>query len=535
MACSIVFNRSMSGGRTGGDGSLAKEFGGLRLSGRLVRSVSRRLKRKAGRRGGEDVGGRIPHSGCLGVYSKPRGGGGGGGGCRVGVDTTCDDFRGCRRRGGVAGGGRPTKATPNEAAAEEARFQLPDDVLEMCLARLPLSSLMSARLVCRRWRVLTKTPHFDRMRSPHRTPWLFLFGVSPGRVHALDISLDRWHRIDAFDALHGRFSYSVITIGRDIYVVGGRSSAAGSGTLRTHRGVWVFTPLSNTWRKASPMRSQRSAPVVGVFEVRRGCPDFKTDRRACIPRSRTSGASDVYEDPHRLSIRRQESRPSKARESSDSSAKAFVLIAVGGQGNWDEPLETAEIYNPTSDRWIEIAKLPSDFGVVCSGAVCKNRFFVCSESNKLAFYDLESGIWVGVQIARSPPRLHEYCPKLVSGSDHRLFMLCVSWYERRQLLNTREEAVRKMWELDMNARAWREVSRHPDAPMDWNAAFVADGGLIFGLEMFKVFGQALDFLTVCDVSEAVPRWRHISRKNGAVQYNADASSCLAKSMAVLNL
>ena len=80
---------------------------------------------------------------------------------------------------------------------------------------------------------------------------------------------------------------------------------------------------------------------------------------------------------------------------------------------------------------------------------------------------------------------------------------------------------------------WTEVSTHPDAPMDWNAAFVADKNFIFGVEMFKIFGQVLDFLTMCDVSDAEVKWSHISRNH--VAHELDASSCMTKSMAVLHL
>lgn len=80
---------------------------------------------------------------------------------------------------------------------------------------------------------------------------------------------------------------------------------------------------------------------------------------------------------------------------------------------------------------------------------------------------------------------------------------------------------------------WYEVSVHPDAPMDWNAGFIADGNLIFGIEMFKIFGQVLDFFTVCDVSDMGMKWSHISRNH--VTRELDASSCMTKSMAVLHL
>jgi hypothetical protein len=61
---------------------------------------------------------------------------------------------------------------------------------------------------------------------------------------------------------------------------------------------------------------------------------------------------------------------------------------------------------------------------------------------------------------------------------------------------------------------------------------VADKNLIFGVEMFKIFGQVLDFFTVCDVTD-MSNWNHISRNH--VTHELDGSSCVTKSVAVLHL
>ncbi|KAI0510415.1 hypothetical protein KFK09_011016 [Dendrobium nobile] len=203
----------------------------------------------------------------------------------------------------------------------------------------------------------------------------------------------------------------------------------------------------------------------------------------------------------------------------------FALISVGGHGSWDEPLDSGEIYDPINNRWVEIARLPADFGPVCSGTVCNCMFYVYSETDKLAGFDLEKGCSMMIQVHRPPLRLPDYYPKLVSCQT-RLFMLCVSWCDYDGLLNRREKAVRKMWELDLKSHAWSEVSRHLDAPMDWNASFFADQNKIYGVEMFRIFGQVLDFVTACNVSDSEIKWSTISRKHAA--HEADASSCITK-------
>ncbi|XP_077246913.1 F-box/kelch-repeat protein At5g42350-like [Tasmannia lanceolata] len=577
--------------RVVGEASLRKDFEGLSVSRRLVRSLSQRLKKKTYKGDEEEDGNeRRVSSGCLCLVGK-------GGGCKVGAADTSEEFGdGNGRRKSSAGeectgysaisgidavkadcfpsrvaerlwrrNSRKRKEIERHPLSDGIQFSLPDDVLEMCLVRLPLSSLMNTRLVCKKWRSLTTSPRFMQMRFEglYQNPWLFLFGVvkdgcCTGQIHALDVSLDQWHRIDA-DILKGRFSFSVVSVGNDVYIVGGRTSLSNNGRVdksffMTHKGVLVFSPLTGSWRETASMRFARSEPVLGVFEVNSDCLIFQSrhdrqDQRRS--KSRARGVSDVYEDPHRFSLRRQirdalyegesssESRRKPCKfvnqEDNQTSAKdcrKFVLIAVGGQGSRDEPLDSAEIYDPVSNKWMDIARLPRDFGVVCSGAVCNGIFYVYSETDRLAGYDLERGIWIRIQVAHSPPRLNEYYPKLVSGND-QLFMVCVSWCETDEDISRRDKAVRKVWELDLTLHAWTEISRHPDAPMDWNAAFVAERGRIFGVEMFKIFGQVLDFITMCDLSGSELMWSHISRKH--VAHEVDASSCMTKSITVLYL
>ncbi|KAG9442562.1 hypothetical protein H6P81_018416 [Aristolochia fimbriata] len=579
---------------TGESSSVPRDFKALCVSKKLARSVSQKFKKKNKTvDNGEEDGNhrRLSSSGCLCLYGK-------GGGCKVGADTTEEFLDGNdNRRKSSAGEECMAYRAISVSGIEEARVDcfaygmagrlwrrsrkgkeiepaqtsclspclLPDDVLEMCLARLPFTSLMNARRVCQKWKALTTSAHFMEMRARggYQSPCLFVFGAvkagfCSGQIHAFDVSSDKWHRIRA-DMLQGRFSFSVASVGDEIYVVGGCSSLRNFGRLdksssKTHKSVMVFSPITGSCRKVASMKSARSLPIIGVFEVSSGCSISQSrqdGQDVHLSRSRR-GVSDVYEDPHRFSLRRQLREPNNESEfpvesfrksfklvkhevdhSDRKNCMRFILIAVGGQGLWDEPLDTGEIYDPVSNKWLEIARLPGDFGVVSSGIVCKGRFYAYSETNKLAAYDIEQGQWVLIQTSHFPPRLHEYHPKLVSCND-RLLMLCVSWCERDGQFNRREKAVRKLWELDLTHRAWAEVSRHPDAPMDWNAAFVADKGKVYGMEMFKVFGQVLDFLTVCDISKPSEiKWSWISRKHLA--HELDASSCLTKSMVVLHL
>ncbi|XP_047321599.1 F-box/kelch-repeat protein At5g42350-like [Impatiens glandulifera] len=367
---------------------------------------------------------------------------------------------------------------------------LPDDILEMCLVRLPLTSLMNARLVCKKWRYLTTNQRFIQMRQDglHQNPWLFLFGIvkdgysCSSEIHSLDVSNNQWHRLDA-SILKGRFMFSVASAKDSVYIVGGCSSLTNLGK-KTHKGVLLFRPLSKSWHKMASMKYARSSPILGTCSINRN--------------------------------------------------KRFVLIAIGGVGSGDERLETGEIYDSTSNKWSEIQRLPVNFGIACSGVVCNRVFYVYSESDKLVGFDVERGYWVWIETVSIPPRVHEYYPKLICLSG-RLFMLSVLWCEGDGEIGRRNKAVRKVWELDFVNFSWFEVSTHPDAPMDWNAVFVSDRDVIFGVEMFKIFGQVLDFLTVCDVSASGEGmiWRHVSRNKMANEL--DAYSCVTKSIAVVHL
>ncbi|KAL4557585.1 hypothetical protein LXL04_035768 [Taraxacum kok-saghyz] len=540
--------------------SLHQELEVLTVSKRLVRSLSQKLKRKNQSSTPDDV----DNTRGVSIKCPTRGGG-----CKVGA-TTGDEFSDCRGRPSTSNDYKPVcgpddttidcfsygvkerfwkrsnnrKITEMENTHQHVLF-LPDDIVEMCLVKLPLTSLVRARLVCKKWKVLTSTPRFLEMRreNGYQTPWLFLFGcvkngICSKEINAFDVSSNKWHKIES-EILKGRFMFSVVNIRDDVYIVGGCSSLTNFGrvdrsSVKTHKGVLVFSPLTKSWGKLASMKHARSKPVLGTFEVKSEnfivkSQNNRQERR--VLRTRVGGVSDVYEDPHRLSVRRQlrysldenefgkQKNEHMTKKKKDS--RRFLIIAVGGVGSWDEPLDSCEIYDSLTNKWTEVQKVPVDSGAVCSGVVCGKMFYVYSETDKLMGYDIEKGYWVGIQTTSLPSRVHEYYPKLVVCGGERLFMVMVSWCEGEGEIGRRNKAVRKVW----------EVSMHPDAPMDWNAVFVGDGDLVLGVEMFKIFGQVLDFVTVFDVGKR--NWVHVSRNE--VAHELDAASCVTKSVAVVHL
>ncbi|KAL2506006.1 F-box/kelch-repeat protein [Abeliophyllum distichum] len=156
-----------------------------------------------------------------------------------------------------------------------------------------------------------------RREGLFQSPWLFLFGVvkdgyCSGKIHALDVSLTQWHKINA-QILRRSFLFSVASIWDDVFIVGGFSSLTNFGrvdksSFKTHNGVLVFSLLTKSLRKAASMKYSRSSPILGVFEVSQDCVAVTNQTNLSerhFYRSKVGGVSDVYEDPHRLSIRRQ--------------------------------------------------------------------------------------------------------------------------------------------------------------------------------------------------------------------------------------
>ncbi|XP_024514737.1 F-box/kelch-repeat protein At5g42360 [Selaginella moellendorffii] len=478
---------------------------------------------------------------------------------------------------------------------------LPDDVLEMCLARLPFDSLVRARAVCKKWSSLTRSSHFlqlrDRMGSPR--PWLFVLGlsrdgVSLGQIQALDPTLDRWRSIRA-DALAGRLLYSVASSGSKLFVVGGCSARASSdrekgGFLKTHRSVLVLDAFTGQWSKAGiGMKSARTTPVVGVFEMTQGiklklfaAPEKKTTTTTTtttnhrrIARKRSAeigvfrgssstgpGGGSSFMD--QISARRWQrsysfrelttslgsssssSKPSGSSGSGSGSSSAFGLIVIGGEDERNQTLSSGEVYDPSSSSWREIAAWPcTDLGSLCTGVVSKGVLYCYSDSDKLAALDLERNSWHEIAISASgiPSRIQDYLPKLVVCKG-RILLVGVVWASRSQhQINGFEQqqpkAARKIWRLEQDRSSswrWSEVSQHPDAPLDWNAVFIGHGDRIFGVEMFKIFGQVLDFVTVCQFAGSRRKrasWDRASKQR--MGQDVDSSSCLTKAAVIVQL
>ncbi|KAL2603074.1 hypothetical protein R1flu_017212 [Riccia fluitans] len=349
---------------------------------------------------------------------------------------------------------------------------LPDDILEMLrvLARTPFVSLMRTKAVCKKWESSFLNFPFSSAEGAHllsgalavplrASPRWCLSGGNSG----FGSNCQQMAHNKGREPLTGRLLYSVTAVSSSIYVVGGCSTNASRGSTRSEK---------------STVRTLKSVEYVHspywVLEEE----EFKTRRRTCRVRGNGERSGGTNQ---RLSEQYREGRFSKhevpetpwsnsRRDRLSKEQRRFGLIAVGGHGKWTEQLDSAEIYDPLTDRWREIASLPVDHGAPCAGVVCKNAFYVYSQSNKLAAYDLDHEHWRSIRVSQGPPRLLDYAPRLVSCKD-RVFLFGVAWGVVAD--GGHEMASRKIWELchEPTFVGWVKVSQHPDAPLDRNAIF----------------------------------------------------------------
>ncbi|CAJ2634853.1 unnamed protein product [Trifolium pratense] len=341
----------------------------------------------------------------------------------------------------------------NKHNGEPLILLLPDDVLEMCLVRLSLESLMNVRLVCKKLNSFTTTPRFLQMkRQIYQFPWLILYGYERHPytpymdinydltwIYALHPSRNRW-RIIPTSSYRDVYHYSIARIHNGLFLIGGCSK----GRLchyplsLTNSKVWYVNVVTLSWHPMPSMKYGRSLPVVGVTQ---------------------DSISTPYREAHDLI------------SSSMGIERSFLLIAVGGKGQREEPLYYGEIYDSLTKQWTDIQSLPSDFGGASSGTVCGSMFYVCSNNEKLAAYDIERGYWIAIQTSPLlPPNFNTYRPQLLS-SNGRLFLISRCWLQLLQ--GNGDDAVKKLWELDLTDLTWTDIPLHSDAHLDWGCVVFA--------------------------------------------------------------
>uniref|UniRef100_A0A0D6R1K7 F-box domain-containing protein n=1 Tax=Araucaria cunninghamii TaxID=56994 RepID=A0A0D6R1K7_ARACU len=130
-------------------------------------------------------------------------------------------------------------ALPSSGSRMEAKIwsNLPDEVVERILARLPAESFLCLRCVCKRWNALLSSPSFVSLccKISHR-PWLVMFRRRDHRIcRAYDIFISKWHNISLCF-----LPYQTAEV---------VAASGGLLCLRTPFSLSVCNPLTKTWRE----------------------------------------------------------------------------------------------------------------------------------------------------------------------------------------------------------------------------------------------------------------------------------------------
>ncbi|BBN13557.1 hypothetical protein MPTK1_6g04540 [Marchantia polymorpha subsp. ruderalis] len=234
---------------------------------------------------------------------------------------------------------------------------LPDEILQICFARLPLRHLPMVRVVCTRWRNLGSSQLLRCLRRSLGLTQTCTFVIKneyiSGSYRGLQVrDIDsRSLATDSIATLDGPQRLQFGAAGADglIYILGGRSPLiCRKSTLKAwivYSRVDVYEPLNNCWFQLPPMRRARFGFAVGAFV-----------------NSVTSGSK---------------------------------LIVAGGFDGEGEALSVAEVFDFGLGHWTPIPSMCSMAGP-CTGEVVEGKFYVQranSKADSFEVYDPSVGRW----------------------------------------------------------------------------------------------------------------------------------------------
>lgn len=206
---------------------------------------------------------------------------------------------------------------------------LPDAVALQCLARVPLSSHPHMRAVNRAWRSVLYSEEFFKLRDETGSSeeWLYVSARDPDKVwQAFNPSCERWFTLPALPSSVNHLSnFGTAALRGKLYVIGGGSDdvdpvTGDRGGIVATNEVWVYDPVCRVWHQRAPMLMARAQFACCVLDN-------------CI-------------------------------------------VVAGGFTTTRQFVATAEIYNPTDNRWQPIADLCQTMSSPCSGAVLDGKVHV---------------------------------------------------------------------------------------------------------------------------------------------------------------
>jgi hypothetical protein len=264
---------------------------------------------------------------------------------------------------------------------------LPEPLIDLILAHLPIPSLFSMRLVCKRWNNLIHSTGFVKTQAEitSELPYYILYGMEDHRVQigpalftfayfVRDASMycsttKKWHTL-SFNFLPFTDFYLILTSGGLLcFAVYNSDDEVTLG---------VCNPLTKTWRELPPW-----LPLRG-----KGLPDF---------------VAMVVDKIHNM----------------------YKIIVI------EESDLITRVYESATKKWKETGIIHASDGLPylmnrpCQ-AVVSNGFMYCLSQNvsQIATYDLERGIWDRIQL--QIPLAHEFLNTRTLGlveSNGRILVL----------------------------------------------------------------------------------------------------------------
>jgi hypothetical protein len=187
-------------------------------------------------------------------------------------------------------------------------------------------------------------------------------------TYVYDIATNAWSNIPANGGYAARVQYQVVSMGSDLYVLGGIT--AGASTTQ----VWKLDTTTNTWSASAPMQRSRTsfsaAAIDGVIYVAGGVafPGFTPDMTA----EKFDGASWSYIAPVPGG-----GTLTRWSYNADAHGANGLWLAAGRRDTDWNVLNHAGYYDPDSDAWVTSPTIPilSQGRVYVEGDVAVDGYF----------------------------------------------------------------------------------------------------------------------------------------------------------------
>lgn len=249
-------------------------------------------------------------------------------------------------------------------------MDIPDEILQVCFARLSLEDIPRVKVVCKRWHKLGDAQLLRRLRRTHGFKQTYTFILDSKYVGgqyqglqgvAIDSKTCKGHHIATLHSPQ-RLQFGAAGIDGQIYVLGGRSPLICQNSPKAwtvYPRVDVYEPLSNSWVQRQPMHAARYGFATGVI--------------------------------------------------SDMSTGNLKIIVAGGYNAEGEALSSAEVHDYEKNKWEAIISMRTISGP-CKGQMFQGKFLVQQANGGLdsvEIYDSTSCLWS----AFNPELSSEFCLK----------------------------------------------------------------------------------------------------------------------------